>query len=302
MRTDFPAGFQDHLDSGSTTLSWCWKIERTDGVVLGFTNHDRPLQFDGVDFEASTGFLGSELDSRVLMSVDNMEVYGAVDSERIRESDIEAGLYDDASISVYLVNWEDVSQRILVKKGSVGNVKRGKLMFQAEVRGLGTQLQQTKGRSYQYPCDARLGDSRCGKDLSGPSFTKTGATVSLVNSPSSIVSGSLSAYEDKWFTNGKLTFTSGGNNGISREVKRHAKDGATSTLQFWEPFPFTIDPGDTFTVVAGCNQLLSDCKNKFDNVVNHRGFPHIPGSNTIIKYATVGGGVFDGGGYFLEED
>ena len=37
------AALQAHLDSGTTTLAWCWRIERADGVVFGFTDHDRPL-------------------------------------------------------------------------------------------------------------------------------------------------------------------------------------------------------------------------------------------------------------------
>ena len=39
------AGLQGHVDSGTTTLAWCWRIERADGVVFGFTDHDRELEF-----------------------------------------------------------------------------------------------------------------------------------------------------------------------------------------------------------------------------------------------------------------
>lgn len=46
MKTLDPA-LQDHLDGGATTLAWCWKVTRRDGMVLGFTEHDRALNFDG---------------------------------------------------------------------------------------------------------------------------------------------------------------------------------------------------------------------------------------------------------------
>ena len=29
------AGLQAHLDSGTTTLSWCWRVTRKDGAVYG---------------------------------------------------------------------------------------------------------------------------------------------------------------------------------------------------------------------------------------------------------------------------
>lgn len=44
--------FEAHLKSGSTTLCWCWRLTRRDGVVSGFTDHDRDVSFDGTVFEA----------------------------------------------------------------------------------------------------------------------------------------------------------------------------------------------------------------------------------------------------------
>jgi len=49
MKTISPA-LQAHLNSGTTTLCWCWKIVRNDGTTLGFTDHDAPVTFDGVTY------------------------------------------------------------------------------------------------------------------------------------------------------------------------------------------------------------------------------------------------------------
>uniref|UniRef100_UPI000E0CE318 baseplate hub domain-containing protein n=1 Tax=Alkalilacustris brevis TaxID=2026338 RepID=UPI000E0CE318 len=46
---------QAHLDAGTTTLAWCWRITRADGVSFGFTDHDRTLAFDGTEFEPESG-------------------------------------------------------------------------------------------------------------------------------------------------------------------------------------------------------------------------------------------------------
>ena len=56
-----PSGLQAHLDSGTTTLAWCWKITRSDGAVFGFTDHDLALTFAGTTFEPESGFLPSEI-------------------------------------------------------------------------------------------------------------------------------------------------------------------------------------------------------------------------------------------------
>ena len=55
------AALQAQLDSGTTTLAWCWRIVRADDVVFGFTDHDRPLEFGGVTFEPESGFAASEI-------------------------------------------------------------------------------------------------------------------------------------------------------------------------------------------------------------------------------------------------
>jgi hypothetical protein len=58
--------FQAHLDEGTTTLASCWRITRSDRVVLGFTDHDRPLAFDGTVFEPESGFTASEIPSAAI--------------------------------------------------------------------------------------------------------------------------------------------------------------------------------------------------------------------------------------------
>lgn len=303
MREDIPSGLQDHLNSRATTIAWCWKITRSNGTVLGFTDHDRDLVFDSVTYEASTGFLGTEIESQLGMSVDNMDVYGAVDSDNITETDIEAGLYDDAEVTIYLVNWEDVSERVIMKSGSIGEVKRGRTMFEAEVRGLSTQLQQVKGRTYSYTCDALLGDSRCNASgLSGSNYTGTG-TVGSTNGRSTIIATGIDNYPSEWFSRGKITFTSGENNGLSFEVKSHFNSSGVVSISLWEPTSGVIETTNTFSILAGCDKRWQTCKKKFLNGPNFRGHPHIPGSSTVKVYATQGDLVnFDGGGNFLGLD
>ncbi|MEG6510088.1 DUF2163 domain-containing protein [Methyloligella sp. 2.7D] len=141
-----PAGLQAHLDSGATTLCTCWRLTRNDGTVLGFTDHDHDLSFGGVAYEAAAGFSASEVESSVGLGVDNLDVESVLQSDRLNETDLAAGLFDNALIDIYRVNWQDVDQRVLLRSGSIGEVSRGQHAFSAEVRGLAHELQQEKGR------------------------------------------------------------------------------------------------------------------------------------------------------------
>jgi uncharacterized phage protein (TIGR02218 family) len=51
-----------------------------------------------------------------------------------------------------------------------------------------------------------------------------------------------------------------------------------------------ITATDAFVVRAGCDKRLATCGTKFANVANFRGFPHIPGQDAVLRYATKDGG------------
>jgi uncharacterized phage protein (TIGR02218 family) len=282
-----PPSLAAHLATGTTTLAWCWRVTRNDGVRFGFTDHDRDLAFDGTAFEAATGFTASEIRDALGLSVDNLEVSSALKSDRLDEDDLAAGLYDDAAIEIWRVNWADPDARVLMRSGSLGEVRRSGAAFTAEVRGLAHYLQQPKGRLYQSGCDADLGDARCGVDLDDPAFRGTGTVIAAAGRRQLTASG-LDAFAEGWFTRGLVTFTSGANANRAQEVKRHTLAGATATIELWQPMALDILADDTFTVTAGCDKRFATCRAKFANAVNFRGFPHMPGPDYVLAVARPG--------------
>jgi uncharacterized phage protein (TIGR02218 family) len=287
-----PPALAAHLATGATTLAWCWRLTRGDGTRLGFTDHDRNLAFDGTTFEAASGFTATDIKDAVGLAVDNLEVSSALRSDALNEDDLAAGLYDDAAIEIWRVNWADPAQRVLMRSGSLGEVARSGLAFTAEVRGLAHYLQQPKGRLYQYGCDADLGDVRCTVDLDDPAFRGTG-TVAAASSPRLFTATGLDAFATDVFTRGLLTFTTGANAGRGQEVKRHVA-GSEATLELWQPMAHPIAAGDAFTVTAGCDKHFATCQAKFANAVNFRGFPHMPGNDFLTAVARPGDPTHDG--------
>lgn len=277
--------FQTHLDSGTTTLCWCWKITRDDGVVHGFTDHDETLAFDGVDYGAASGFTASEVQSLLGLAVDNLSVTGALSSAAISDADLAAGLYDNAAIEIWRVNWASPDMRVLMRKGNLGEVKRGHSAFEVEIRGLAHVLNQPVGRAYGHGCDADLGDARCGVDLTDGAF-KGGGTVAAVSDARRFTVTGLSAFADSWFARGKLSWTSGANAGRSAEVKRHGVSGGVVSLELWQAMSEAVQPGDAFTITAGCDKQFATCKAKFANAANFRGFPYMPGNDAALAYPT----------------
>lgn len=283
MRT-LPAGLQSHLDSGATTLCHCWKLTTPGGEVMGFTDHDRDLTFDGTLYEAQSGFTASEMENALGLAVSNLEANGALSSDRLSETRLQAGDFDNAGVEVWLVNWANLSQRLLQRAGNLGEVTHGSLGFTAELRGLAHALNQPQGRLYQYGCDAELGDARCGLNLEQSQFRGSGA-VAVAQDDHLFIASGLLAFVDGWFQRGRLRWTGGPNAGRWSEIKRHRFDGAQVMIELWQPPANPFAMGDGFVAYAGCDKQFATCRNKFSNGVNFQGFPHIPGDDFVLSYA-----------------
>lgn len=291
MRT-VPPAMQAKLDAGVTTLCRCWLIARNDGVTQGFTDHDEDVALGAVTCRAGSGLSASEATQTLGLAVAGSELSGALSDDTLNEADLAAGRYDAAGVELWLVDWSEPALCVLLAKGTLGEVKRAGAAFTAEVRGLTQQLAQDSGRLYTTTCSADLGDARCKVDLANPAYRGSG-TVAALTGTSSFGASGLDAFADGWFTAGKLAFTGGANNGLAVEVKIH-RNSDTVTFDLWQAMPQPIAVGDTFTVTAGCDKRFATCHDKFANVVNFRGFPHIPGNDFVVSYPVAGAPGNDG--------
>jgi uncharacterized phage protein (TIGR02218 family) len=278
-----PDDLADHLAGEATTTCHCWKVSLRDGSVLGFTEHDTALTFDGVTYLAASGFQTSESDSETGLSASSGEVAGGFSSEAISEADLSAGRFDGARVELYLVNWSDPAQHMLLKVREIGEVTRAGGSFTAELRSLAHRLSQPQGRVYARRCDAALGDARCRADLRA--FQAMGTVVSVDAAGRIAVSG-LGGFAEGFFRQGKLVFAGGANAGRGFDLDDHALKDGVATLSFWLPLETPPKPGDAFQVTAGCDKSFSTCKTKFSNHLNFRGCPHMPGADFAYSYVT----------------
>ena len=288
-----PSALQAKLDSGVTTLARCWIVTRRDGVLQGFTDHDEDIVADGVLCRAGTGLTASEATQHLGLAVGGAEFNGALASDTLNESDLAAGHYDAAAVRIYLIDWTEPALIVLLAQGVLGEVRREGSAFSAELRGLSHRLAEEGGRLYTATCAADLGDARCGVDLTEPAYRGEGI-VSALAALSSFRASGLDGFDDGWFTAGRLQWQSGDNAGLAIEIKTHHAAEDIVTITLWQAMPHAIGEGDAFVVTAGCDKRFATCGARFNNAVNFRGFPHIPGNDFIIRYPTPGAG--SGGG------
>lgn len=269
-----------HHNDAVQTRAWCWRVTRTDGQVFGFTSVDRDLVIDGVTYAAATGISPYAIAGRSDLSVQNMQVAGLLDSTGITEEDIAAGLWDSASVVNFEVNFDDLTQGTMVlATGVLGPVRAGRVAFEAELRGLAQRLQQPIGEVFTIGCQASLGDSRC--KVSMASWTVTGTVTAAASARA--FTDSARAEAAHYFTAGLITWTSGENDGLSMEVRLHSTGGV---FELALPMPYAVAVGDTYSLVAGCRKrAIEDCKTKFNNILNFRGHPYVPGNDKVLGNA-----------------
>jgi uncharacterized phage protein (TIGR02218 family) len=287
LKTLTPA-FEANLSGDALTLCYCWRIHRKDGVIFGFTDHDEQVICDGTTFIATTGILTTQISRALGLSVDNLEVTGAIDDEIITVADIESGLYDGAAVDIYIVNWSAPDQFSHEATGTLGNLTQVDSGFQTEFRSLSHVLNQKTGRVYQSACDAVLGDARCGVNLTSPAY-RTVTTIEAVNGQTVTV-GDLSAFGDEWFTLGTLVDAAGGSHQIMTQR------GSAITLWLESAIPLAV--GSSVTLIAGCKQDSTTCRVKFANITNFQGFPFMPGNDALTSYPIRGSQDYNGGSLF----
>lgn len=290
-----------HLETGVTTLARAWAVTRGDGEVLGFTDHDVDLAFDGVVFRADSGLTASALQQSTGLSVDNAEAMGVLRDARLSEADIEAGRFDGAHVRIWLVNWASPAQRALRFSGTLGEIRRGDGAFHAELRGLAEGLNRPLGRVYQKPCSAVLGDARCRVDLTTPGLSAEVA-ITEVAARDRLRLPVLPGFAPGWFQRGQLEVLQGAAAGLSAPIKRDASHdgppggppGGYREVTLWTTLRAPLAPGDLVRLVAGCDKRLDTCRFKFGNILNFQGFPDIPSEDWLMSgpanAADLGGG------------
>ncbi len=280
-------GIAAHIASGATTLVTCWRIARKDGVVLGFTDHDETLGFDGVDYLPAHGLDGSEAPSKLGAQVDTAEVLGVLSSDAIAEEDILLGRFDAAEVVTFRVNWRDSSQRFVVRRATIGEIVREDGVFRAELRSGQAALNVPKGRVYQALCDAELGDARCGVDLGDEAYRAEAVVAEVLDRFRLRVEG-ISDFDAGWFAFGTAAWASGKREGLRDRVVTAVREGEVDLLGFSAPVGDWVVEGEALVLTAGCDRRFATCVERFGNAANFRGFPHIPGSDFVLRYPREG--------------
>lgn len=262
--------FDRELDSVATF----WRIYRRDGVLLGFTSHDRDLSFKGIVHLAAPGMVPTAIRLTADLSDDSAEVSGALSHTTIREQDLAAGLFDGAAIEIGVVDWEALEHRVLYT-GELGTIEDDTRSFSAELRSAKKLLDQDIVPRTSPTCRALFCGPGCGVRAS--EFTSILPLDSVDFDANRVQFPSINPDD---YLDGQLRFLDGPQTGITFGIVGADAFGLTLDRQLVEG---TL-VGTRTELRQGCDHTLTTCAARFDNAINFRGEPFLPGNDLLTRY------------------
>lgn len=267
----------DFFGGDVTTIAFLWRLERRDGVVLGFTSHDRDLMRNGLRYRATPGMVPSAIERNDQLDVANVSLAGALTSDAITADDLASGRWDGAALWLWMADWLDATQPpLLLVRGELGTIDMTDRGFSAELRGATALFEAPVVAQTSPDCRAQFGDKLCRIPLAGR--THIARAVTLVGPLLSLDQ----AFADALFNLGQLRWLDGPNAGLRAAIA--TSTGATVLLQEQPAAP--VAPGTRVMLLEGCDKRFTTCCARFNNAINFRGEPHIPGTDLLLRYGT----------------
>lgn len=258
-----------HKPSSSVTeYAMCWHIKLKNDEEIGFTTHDNDIKINGLNYLSKALIRYDAIQKNTNLLKGFNEIIGIIDHELIKEDDILKGKFDNALLSIYLVNYKDTKQlQHLLKQGYISNIKYSNDQFYANVSPLTEKLNSNINQFFSPYCRAKFCDKKCKLDKS--IYTKIGKIHKIINRNSFLDEDRT---EDNYYYNfGMIKFLSGKNKGMNLEISNfYNKVVEVILLPLIE-----LSLGDQYEITAGCDKSFSTCINKFNNAINFRGEPHI---------------------------
>jgi hypothetical protein len=152
---DIPEALAARIESGAARLCHAWIVTRAGGERLGFTDHDRSLEVDGVTCSPSEGW-GVGASEAEAGGVGTSTAQGAA------FDGFEVADFDGAAVELWRVDWSEPGLKVSLWVGSMARLTLSDGAFTAELEGPAARLDRAVGRTYGRACDARFGDARCG--------------------------------------------------------------------------------------------------------------------------------------------
>jgi uncharacterized phage protein (TIGR02218 family) len=265
---------QFHLRGNLTTIATCWKIKLSNGDIVSFTDHDNEICVGGLKYIPKILVNSSAIESLSALLPNNLNIEMSLSDSKI--TNYESRYYEGAAVEVMIVNFMDSNSDVInVFSGYITSVISTSGLLKAKVQSYSDQLNNVIGDVYSPLCRANFCDSRCKLSIENFSFiSHIDASINDVT----FFSEEMKSKENGQFNYGYIEMISGANS----DDKLYIKENHEGVVVLSEVPKRKLMQGDQYKAVVGCNKKFETCVDKFNNAMNFRGEPHIPGYDQLL--------------------
>lgn len=265
----------------ATSMAMCWRLTRGDGLVLGFTSHDRDILLEGLLYRSNPGMTPSAVSQTAALRADSMDVEGALVTSAVSAFDLESGRWAGARVELFACDWRQPELgKMRIISGEIGDVSRPIAQtggsFRVELLSDMARLERAGPLRLAPMCRSELGDGKCGVDMEG---RRTELRVAAVAEERIDLVQPLQRPE--LYAGGRMRFVSGILCGLDRRV---ASAGGQA-LWLEEGVPAGSVAGSHIWLWEGCDRRIATCAERFGNSLAFGGEPHVPGTDALLRYA-----------------
>lgn len=261
-------------DGPLTSLAFCWRLQRADGAGIGLTSSDREIVHDGTQYRSAPGVTPAAISRTLGLEPDSGEVAGALSADSLGESDLALGRWNGAAVSLVAVDWSDPAiETIPLLAGELGEVSIEGEGFSAELRGAAARLGKAPCPSTSPECRAAFGDKQCRVDLA-----RRTARATVISANDNLLQ--LDQPVDERFLFGRLRYLGGANCGLTTVIVAVN----VNEISVRERPRGHVEAGAVVQLREGCDKRFETCVSRFQNGLNFRGEPHLPGTDLLTRY------------------
>lgn len=267
---DWNTGLVTLLSGTEITRCFLATLTNDVGAVVRLTSHDFDLTVGVELFHKTPGFTLSRYTVKDGGAPATLDIQIPFDADGpIYDDHVRRGAWRGGRITVWITNYLVPSQREILGKGWVGTTRfSSRIDGQLELVTKADKLRDIFLPTLQPKCDYEFTGTYC--QVNAATHTRSGSVTAVTNRRKFTITvtspGTLN------FSKGRLHWTSGPNAGAKEWVRNwNATTGVTDMVT---DFPFTPVVGNTFSILAGCEQDRAACK-AYNNLVRFPGYDFV---------------------------
>tara|TARA_R100000951_G_scaffold114960_1_gene121519 strand:+ start:18150 stop:19013 length:864 start_codon:yes stop_codon:yes gene_type:complete len=245
------------------------------------TTNSSEIEFEGNSYIVANAVDLSAQSEELSGSAYSIEVSGAIDSDLLTNSDLNNGVYRGAEVVEYIVDPKyPYAGALRTYRYYIQDIKWDGEVFQTTCGGIQDSVKRKKGGIFSRQCVVQLYGEYCGVNKADHRFPSSGeATVDSIQDYRgfSSVGFPVGTNDASQLLFGVIEWVSGDNQGRTSTIIQYSAE----TFRIAERLPKSIQVGDTFTALKGCQKTIAAC-NGFNNFANYQGAPYVRGSSASV--------------------